>query len=395
MLRDSRLLLVAGLGLSAEYPEIPLDPSLPAAENLREGVPLFVETRAELARRWPVLAGGTTSSFAGLPLIVEGQRLGVMAVAFREEHDFAPDEREYLSAVAEQAAAALARAQARTALREARDLAEARREQLDFLAKASERLSGSLNLDVTLQAVAELGVPRVTDRCALYLVEDATISKQVLAPQLTADESQLFEETGPTLLALSGVGAVIRTGRPEYIEEIDDRMLAAGANSPEHMDLLRRVGFGGLFIVPLRARGRTLGALAFVNRKGRPMRDGERLLAEELSARAAMAIDNALLYRTESHIARRLAQSLLPARLPTIEGFDMAVRCQTGTAGLEVGGDFYDVRRTGEDEFIVLIGDVQGKGVEAAAVTGLARHTVRACALSGTAPRSCFTSSMA
>ena len=380
MLRGSRLVLIAGLGLSAEYPEIPLDPSLPAAENLREGRPLFVETRAELARRWPVLADGPTSSFAGLPLIVEEQRIGLMAVGFREDHVFAPDEREYLAAVAEQAAAALARAEARRALQDARDIADSRRAQLDFLVDASERLGMSLNLDVTLQAVADLAVPRIADRCVLYLIEDDTTSKRLLAPELNADEMQLFAETESSLSAIKGVGAVIRTGRPEYIEEIDDQMLVADAKSPEHLDLLRRVGFGGLLIVPLRARGKVLGALVFANRKGRLMGKGDRVLGEELSARAAMAIDNARLYSAESHIARHLAQALLPAGLPTIEGFDMAVRYQAGSARSEVGGDFYDVLQTGDDEFILLIGDVQGKGVEAAAVTGLARHTVRACA---------------
>jgi GAF domain-containing protein len=388
MLRDDRLLLVAGRGHSANYPEIPLDPSLPAAENLRDGTPLFVESRGELASRWPVLAGGPTAAFAGLPLIVEGRRLGVMAIGYRDEHHFDLDEREYLAAVAEQAASALVRAESLAALQDARDIASERLEQLQFLAHASEQLSGSLNLDITLQTVADLGVPRVTDRCALYLLENGGISKQVLAPELNDDERALFDETESNLTAVSGIGAVIRTGSAVYLEQISDELLAMSAASPDHLALLHRVGFGGILIVPLRARGRTLGALAFVNRRGRPMPSSERRLGEELAARAALAIDNALLYRTESHVARRLTQALLPGRLPSVTGVDVAVRYQAGSSDLQVGGDFYDVIATNDDEVVVLVGDVQGKGVEAASITGLARHTVRACAQSDTSPSS-------
>ncbi|HWD23955.1 MAG TPA: GAF domain-containing protein, partial [Acidimicrobiales bacterium] len=380
MLRDSHLLLVAGRGLSAEYPEIPLDPTLPAAENLRDGRPLFVESKAELAERWPVLADTATRSFAGLPLIVEGRRLGVIAVGFRTEHRFEPDEREYLTAIAEQAAAALARADEREALEWARRVAEERQGQLDYLAEASRRLGESLNLDVTLQTVADLGVPHLTDRCVLFLLEGTTIAKRVLAPELNEDERRLFEQLTPTLSALRGVGAVIRTGVPEHIGEINDAALVASAQTLEELDLLRRVGFGASLILPLRARGRTVGALAFVNRAGRTFSDEDRSLAVELAARAAVAIDNALLYRRESHVARRLTESLLPARIPVIDGIDVGVRYVSGSVGLDVGGDFYDVVPIDSSSWLVVVGDVQGKGVEAAAMTGLARHTIRAAA---------------
>lgn len=384
ILHGSRLLLVAGRGVSAEYPEIPLDPSLPAAQNLRDGVPLFIESRAEISRRWPILSDGPTTAFASLPLLVEGRRLGVMAIGYREEHAFEEDEREYLAAVAEQAASALARAEARHSLQEARDLADARLEQLRFLANASERLSGSLDLGVTLQVVAELGVPRVTDRCALYLVEDGSVTKRVLAPELSDDEMLLFEESTPSGGAI--VQTVLRTGLPEYIDNVEDSMLVASATSPTQLDLLRRVGFGGMLIVPLRARGRVLGALAFVNRKGRPMLAGDRSLADELAARAAVAIDNAMLYEREHQVAQRLTEALLPARLPSVKGVDVAVKYQAGSKDLEVGGDFYDLLAAGEGAWVIIVGDVQGKGVEAATLTGLARHTFRACVRMGSSP---------
>lgn len=386
MMRDSRLLLVAGQGTSAEYPEIPLDPSLPAAENLRSGRPLFVQSSSELARRWPRLADGPTQSFAAFPLIAAGRQLGVMALGFREEHVFDEDERSYLATIAEQAAQALARADDLAALEAAHTLAEKRREQLDVLSNASKRLAESLDLEVTLQTVAELGVPRLADRCAVYLLEESKISKHVLAPELNDDERQLFESNEPSLGAMTGVGAAIRTGHIEYFPHVDDSMLVAAARSDEELDLLRRVGLGGVLIVPLRARGRNLGALAFVNRAGRDMSLTDRTLAEELAARAAVTIDNSLSYRREAEVAARFAASLLPATLPSIPGLDIAARYQAGSKTFDVGGDFYDVWRGGPDTWFVMVGDVQGKGVEAAALTSLARYTVKSAAIAAQSP---------
>jgi GAF domain-containing protein len=386
MLRDSRLVLVAGQETSAAYQEIPLDPSLPAAENLRSGDPLFVESRAELVERWPRLADGPTESFAGLPLIVAGRRLGVMALGFRTEHVFDEAERRYLATVADQAAEALQRADDRASLEAAREVAEERRERLDFLARASERLAESLDLEVTLQTVAELGVPRLADRCAVYLLDETRILKHVLAPRLNDDERQLFESTEPTLSAPSGIGAVIRTGRAEYFPRIDDAMLVAGARTDDELALLRRVGFGGSLTIPLRARGRNLGAVAFVNRAGRELSVMDRGLAEELAARAAVTIDNALLYRREAEVSARFAATLLPLRLPSIPGLDIAARYKAGSKTFDVGGDFYDVWPAGDGAWFVMVGDVQGKGVEAAALTSFARYTVKSAAMAEPSP---------
>jgi GAF domain-containing protein len=391
MLRDARLVLMAGTGDSASYPEIPLDPSLPAAEILLSGEPLFVETRAELGQRWPVLAAGPTSSFAVIPLAIDGQRLGVMAIGFQDEHRFARDEVDFLTALAEQASVALARTEGREALLAARITAETQRARLDFLADASTRLSASLDLSVTLEVVADLATPRLTDRCELFLLDDGTIARRVLVPNLLADEQQLSAEFLATYTETGGIGAVLRSGQSLFVEDLDDSSSTAGANAPEYVTSLQAAGFGGFLVSPLRTRGRTLGALAFFNQKGRAITTEDRILAEALSSRAALAIDNALLYETESHIATQLAASLLPARLPNIEGLEIAVRYKAGSSGLDVGGDFYDVFACGDATFdvasvLVLIGDVQGKGVEAAAVTGLARHTVRASAKYETSP---------
>ena len=386
VLRQGRLVLVAGAGRALQFPEVPLEDSLPAASALRDGSSLFVESNAELSERWPALAETGVAAFAGLPLVANGESLGILAIGFSEDHVFDPVEREFVTAIAEQAAAALAQAQSREALHEARVEADARRAQLDYLATASDQLNRSLDLDVTLRTVARLSVPRLTDRCALYLLKGDTFSKQMLSADLSIDEQELFEETDATLSAPYGVGAVIRTGEPLYYRDVDEETMTSWAGTPERLNLIHSVGFGGLLILPLRARGRTIGALSFANRTGRPLEPDDRALAQELAARAAIAIDNAMLYSRESFVAHRLAEALLPTVLPSIEGLDIGVRYEPASSGLGIGGDFYDIWLTDDEKALVVIGDVQGKGVEAAALTGLVSHSARACAQFETHP---------
>jgi serine phosphatase RsbU (regulator of sigma subunit) len=134
-------------------------------------------------------------------------------------------------------------------------------------------------------------------------------------------------------------------------------------------------------IVPLRARGRALGVLAagFDDLSGSS--DEEALaLFEDLARRAALAIDNARLYAERDQVARTLQRSLLPGALPEVPGVELAGRYVAAGEGNEVGGDFYDCFATGDGNWALVIGDVCGKGAEAATLTALARYTLRAAA---------------
>jgi serine phosphatase RsbU (regulator of sigma subunit) len=129
-------------------------------------------------------------------------------------------------------------------------------------------------------------------------------------------------------------------------------------------------------------RGRTLGALTFVSaRSGRRFDEQDVELAQELARRCATAIDNARLYSDRAYIARTLQQSLLPVELPDVPGVEAAARFRPTGEGNEVGGDFYDMFETGDRGWTVVMGDVCGKGPDAAAVTALARYTLRAAAM--------------
>ncbi|MDP8957974.1 MAG: SpoIIE family protein phosphatase, partial [Actinomycetota bacterium] len=159
-------------------------------------------------------------------------------------------------------------------------------------------------------------------------------------------------------------------------------LLAEAARDAEHLELLRGLGARSAMIAPLTARGRTLGTVTFVaSGSAHRYEDSDLRFAEEFARRAALAVDNARLYQDLRHVARTLQRSLLPPFLATITGVDSATLYHSAGEGSEVGGDFYDVFQTGPDTWGVVIGDVEGKGAEAAAVVGLARHTIRAVAL--------------
>ena len=169
---------------------------------------------------------------------------------------------------------------------------------------------------------------------------------------------------------------VLATGRARLVEHPD------GADIPiqdeRHRELVAEFATQCTLLVPLSARGRTLGvmALGFNSIVGADHLS----LFEDVARRGALAIDNARLYEERAQVARTLQRSLLPPVLPDVPGIELAARYLAAGEGNEVGGDFYDCFPTGGGDWALVIGDVCGKGAEAAAVTALARYTVRASA---------------
>jgi serine phosphatase RsbU (regulator of sigma subunit) len=147
------------------------------------------------------------------------------------------------------------------------------------------------------------------------------------------------------------------------------------------LEQVRRLNLASAVTVPLTVQDRVLGALtvAYAESGRRYVRD-DLTFIESLARRAAVAIDNARLFRDREHMARALQRSLLPRRLPTIPGVELSVRYIPFGQGHDVGGDFYDVFSGLDDSWGLLIGDVCGKGAEAASIVGIARHTVRGLA---------------
>jgi PAS domain S-box-containing protein len=220
-----------------------------------------------------------------------------------------------------------------------------REQQLRFLADTGRILGGSLDWEDTFPELARLVATTLADWCVIQV--------------------------------LDGDG----TPRVAAFAHRDERVEAAVQDPQDAMRLLELFAQSTL-TVPMIARGRSLGSISMVaGDQGRRFGESDRLLAEELAARCALALDSARLFRERSRIARTLQESLLPPMLPELPGLDLAARFRAAGAGLEVGGDFYDLFETGDSSWAVAIGDVCGKGSEAAAITALARYTVRAAAM--------------
>lgn len=265
------------------------------------------------------------------------------------------------------------------------DVSAAKRTELqnNFLARASEILASSLDYEETLRNVAWLAVPEIADWCAVDLIDEHGRRQQVVAahpdPEKLALAERLREFEGDQTQPPEGTREVLRTGRSELYPEITDQMLEAAAQSAAHLELIRELQMRSVLIVPLPAGARIIGSMTLVMAEsGRRFTDEDLQFAEQLAARAAVAVENSRLYTRRSQIATTLQQSLLPEALPEIAGWEIAALYRPASAAgeVEVGGDFYDAFQS-ESGWIMLVGDVTGKGVEAAAMTSLVRYGAR------------------
>jgi PAS domain S-box-containing protein len=249
-----------------------------------------------------------------------------------------------------------------------------------FMANASETLMSSLDYEETLRNVAWLAVPEIADWCAVELVDERGARQRIAVAHRDPAKLELatrLRQFEPEVLRPDrGVGRVLRTGCSEIYQDISDEVLARAAVNDEHLDLLRSVGFRSVILAPLTVGGRALGVMTLVNAESmRRFDEDDREFAEHVAARAAIAVENARLATARRQTATTLQRSLLPDAVPQIEGWSVATlyRAARAAAEVEVGGDFYDFFRSA-DGWVVLLGDVTGKGVEAAALTSLVRH---------------------
>jgi serine phosphatase RsbU (regulator of sigma subunit) len=158
----------------------------------------------------------------------------------------------------------------------------------------------------------------------------------------------------------------------------DPRLRPLTATSPPRLS--QGVLEPARLMVQLSGRGRDLGTLEVVDAPGREFTAREEAILTQLAQLSSVAIANARLYEREHTIAHTLQRSLRPGALPDVPGLSAAVRFRPAGEGVELGGDFYDLFRARGEGWAAVIGDVQGKGPDAAAVTALARHTLRAAA---------------
>lgn len=266
--------------------------------------------------------------------------------------------------------------------------AELAEQRYRFLLTASTMLSAALDSASTIEALGRSAVPALGDLCLIDTADHGGDLNRVGARAHEVELAAVMLEVSPVPGTPHPAILAAETGVMVVLDHATDYELQVIAGNERNFEMLRERNLRWCLSVPIVARS-ALGTLTLLCD---PTDSGNRsivpTLAEDLARRAALAMDNAKLYESSRDMAITLQRSLMPSALPQVPGLDIAARYNAGGEGAEVGGDFYDVFPTGGDSgWAAVMGDVCGKGADAAALSALARHTIRAANVNLRKPR--------
>lgn len=366
---------------AAEYRHIELDTVLPVTDVVRSGEPMWLGNADDWHGyadyvRWQ--RGGVVSG-AAIPLLAGKSVVASIFMGFSVERDLSAAERRFVRTVSRQAGQPLERARLHDAEHEARQASDKLSMRILRLQVITESLSAALTPSEVGEVIVRQGVPALgADRASIYLRsgnEHMELLSDVGHPDTGLERNGRLD-----LDAVGPVQDVIRSGEPLALE------------SPEAITgrypLLGYVGGEALLCAPLLVGEEAIGAIQMAFSSRRLFDRDQRAFLNILARQCAAALDRARNYEMEREIAATLQESMLPAVLPNIPGLSVAVRYLPGTSGLDVGGDWYDVIQLDESKIGVVVGDVMGKGVRAAAAMAQLRNGLRAYALEGFKPGS-------
>ncbi|HEU5106255.1 MAG TPA: SpoIIE family protein phosphatase [Solirubrobacterales bacterium] len=266
----------------------------------------------------------------------------------------------------------------------ARDItAEVRRRRAqEFLVTASRLLDSSLDPVETARTIVSTAVPELAELCLIdFRRPDGWIGDSIVAganPEMAMRLERIRRDQPLDPNGEHPVAQVLRLNQPMVWRDLRaPEVVDKVSQNAEHLQLMRDAGYNSAAVVPLIARGRTIGALSFLHAHGDLRYDqGDLEFLAELGERAGLALDNARLYQERDRVAKNLQRGLRPPRPAEVEGLEISVVFEAAGEGIEVGGDLYDVMPT-DDGCWILVGDVAGKGSTAAGVSVAVRHSVR------------------
>ncbi len=370
---DDHLVVRRAVGygdVAGEWARMPVDAGLPLSEAARLGEPIFLSTGEARLRGYPASAAIPVmhEGLVALPLAVGGRSLGVLGLSFTEPRRFDPDEQALLTTIAHLCGLTIDRFQ--------------RGERLSRLQALTGELSRAFTVDDVVRVIRDEPIPGRSVRSrGLWLLDEESGELLMTLPERPGSE--------PVVLSLAAdlpAAEAARTGTAVWV--------GGPSAISSQFPTLAGTGLRSAAAIPLAAEDRVVGVLTVGFDHDLPVEDDDRRFLVAMAEQAAVALERARLYDSERasrrqaeqdrqrsmELARALQTSLLPPRLPEVPGLDLGARYHPALAGLEVGGDFYDVFDTGGD-WAVVIGDVCGKGPEAAALTALARYTIRSVAM--------------
>lgn len=266
-------------------------------------------------------------------------------------------------------------------------------ERLRLLVRAGEIFHQSLDVEETLDNVARLAVETFADICLFDLIDEqserlfvtASAHRDPAKRELLASVSQLLyvEE-----FRVHPVVQVTRTGEPFFLAHIDEAVLLGHAASRQHAQYMRALGYRSKIVVPVVAQNRIFGALTFVRTEQVGEFDQSDLLfALEIGRRAGLAVGNAKQFHREQYVAETLQRAFLPRVFPNPKNISITAHYRPGSTEADIGGDWYDAFDNDRGEIVLTIGDVTGKGIDAARLMVLMRQAIRVAALDAREPR--------
>jgi PAS domain S-box-containing protein len=278
-----------------------------------------------------------------------------------------------------------------TSQREAEEMRGRLTEQLSAAAlrtarlqQATSMLAEALTVEQVVDVISEVGQTALGAlRSAVALLEPETVRLRVVSSGQVAPAGPDAAGERLTLDTPGVMTRAIATRRPVLIADPEELRREFGGDGQDGQDTADERSWVGL---PLLAAGAPLGALRFSFARPLRISEEELVFLEALAGQCALAVGRAEMYEREHATAETLQRSLLPDKLPVVPGLELAARYLPVTRNMEIGGDWYDVFRLPDDRLAVAVGDVMGKGLQAAAGMGRVRNALRALALSDPRP---------
>jgi PAS domain S-box-containing protein len=285
-----------------------------------------------------------------------------------------------------------------TSQREAEEMRGRLTEQLSAAAlrtarlqQATSMLAEALTVEQVVEVITEVGRTAIGAlRSAVALLDSESLRLRVVNADGLAQVGPDAAGQRLTLDTPSVMTRAIATRRPVLVPDADELRRQFEGDEDGYADGVRRFEDTGdersWVGLPLLAAGAPLGALRFSFNRPRRITEEERVFLEALAGQCALAVERAAMYEREHATAETLQRSLLPDKLPLVPGLDLDARYLPVTRNMEIGGDWYDVFRLPDRRLAVTVGDVMGKGLQAAAGMGRVRNALRALALTDPRP---------
>ncbi|HEY3375845.1 MAG TPA: GAF domain-containing protein [Candidatus Aquicultor sp.] len=335
---------------------------------IASGKPLVVDDYQQLNQKLEVFAEAGLRATAMVPLWFRHRVMGTLWVSSKD-----PDKRfnerdvTILGGLGRHAALALENARLYESLRESEEEAQSRARELSILNNLSNALSQTLELDILLNtAIDSLTELLDADGAAIFMLDEA---RQELVMVTDKGLSQPFVDKSrriPVGERLPGI--VAKEQKPVIIENL--------AEHPGFEASFVYDRFFSLVGAPIKSKNKVIGVLAFGSRRPGEFTQTDATLLEAIGNELGVAIENSRLYETQRHISESLQRSMLPSRIPKIDKMDVGTRYLSATEEALVGGDFYDIFNTG-GKYAMVIGDVSGKGIEAASSTSMIKYVLQ------------------